>query len=46
MFIEGGRLVLWLKSNTKSLSPYASSTPAGLPPNLKIFLMNVGLCGM
>jgi len=41
MFMDGGRLDMWIKSNTKSSDPYASSTPRGQPPNLKIFLMNV-----
>jgi len=40
MFMDGGRLDMWIKSNTKSNNPYASSTPRGQPPNLKIFLMN------
>ena len=43
LFMDGGRLDMWIKSNTKSNSPYASSTPAGQPPNLKIFLMNVSI---
>jgi hypothetical protein len=41
LFSDGGRLDLWIKSNTKSSDPYASSTPPGQAPNLKIFLMNV-----
>lgn len=41
MFMEGGRLDMWIKSNTKTADPYASSTPRGQPPNLKLFLMNV-----
>lgn len=41
MFMNNGRLDMWIKSNTKSRDPYASSTPPGQPPNLKLFLMNV-----
>jgi hypothetical protein len=42
MFMDGGRLDMWIKSNTKSNDIYASSTPRGSAPNLKLFLMNVG----
>lgn len=41
MFMNNGRLDMWIKSNTKSSDPYASSTPPGQPPNVKLFLMNV-----
>jgi hypothetical protein len=40
-FAAAQRLDFWIKSNTKSADPYASSTPKGQPPPLKIFLMNV-----
>eukprot|EP00878_Enallax_costatus_P012255 GHUV01012800.1.p1 GENE.GHUV01012800.1~~GHUV01012800.1.p1 ORF type:complete len:217 (+),score=45.02 GHUV01012800.1:1126-1776(+) len=39
-FAKASRLEFWIKSNTKSLDPYASSTPPGVPPPLKIFLMS------
>jgi hypothetical protein len=45
MFMDGGRLDMWIKSNTKSNNIYASSTPRGTAPNLKLFLMNVSGCG-
>jgi hypothetical protein len=45
MFMDGGRLDMWIKSNTKTNDRYASSTPRGQAPNLKIFLMNVSDIG-
>lgn len=35
------RLDFWIKSNTKTNDPYASSTPPGKVPGMKVFLMNV-----
>jgi hypothetical protein len=40
-FAKAERLDFWIKSNTKSSDVYASSTPKGLPPPLKVFLMSV-----
>lgn len=39
-FAKAERLDFWIKSNTKSSDVYASSTPKGLPPPLKVFLMS------
>jgi cullin-associated NEDD8-dissociated protein 1 len=39
-FAKASRLDFWVKSNTKSLDPFASSTPPGQVPPLKVFLMN------
>ena len=40
-FADAQQLQFWIKSNTKSLDPFASSTPPGKVPELKLFLMNV-----
>ncbi|KAF8059424.1 erkB [Scenedesmus sp. PABB004] len=39
-FASAARLDFWVKSNTKSADPFASSTPKGKVPPLKVFLMN------
>ena len=39
-FARASRLDFWVRSDTNSSDPYASSTPPGKPPNdVKIFLM-------
>jgi hypothetical protein len=40
-FTKANILQFWIRSNTKSLDPFASSTPPGKLPELKVFLMNV-----
>ena len=37
-------LQFWIKSNTKSSDPFASSTPPGKVPPIKMFIMNVSDC--
>lgn len=41
-FAKANALQFAIRSNTKSNDPYASSTPPGELPPVKIFLMNVG----
>jgi len=40
-FAKAEALQFSIRSNTKSTDPFASSTPAGQLPGLKVFLMNV-----
>lgn len=40
-FAKAKSLQLSIRSNTQSLDPFASSTPPGELPQLKIFMMNV-----
>lgn len=40
-FAKAKALKFDIRSNTKSADPFASSTPAGELPALKVFLMNV-----
>ena len=40
-FANANILQFWVRSNTKSLDPFASSTPPGKLPGVKVFLMNV-----
>jgi len=39
-FANANILQFWIRSNTKSVDPFASSTPPGKLPGLKVFLMN------
>ena len=39
-FAKTKSLQFWIRSNTKSTDPFASSTPPGALPGLKVFLMN------
>jgi hypothetical protein len=43
-FAKATTIQFWIRSNTKSADPYASSTPPGKVPELKMFLMNVSCC--
>jgi hypothetical protein len=40
-FTKGQYLFFSIRSNTQSKDPFASSTPPGKMPQLKVFLMNV-----
>jgi hypothetical protein len=40
-FSKAQVLRFWIKSNTKSSDPFASSTPPGKVPPMKMFMMNV-----
>ena len=42
-FAKAQSLQMSIRSNTKSLDPFASSTPPGQLPPLKIFMMNVSV---
>jgi cullin-associated NEDD8-dissociated protein 1 len=39
-FAKARSLQFWIRSNTQSTHPFASSTPPGTLPGLKVFLMN------